>query len=90
MLTRWHGLAAALAALAALAPAGAQTIDITALSRRAGPDREARLLEGARKERASSWLAVWEREIGFGSNRAQPIKANKSSAAQNRAFINHG
>ena len=51
MLTRWHGLAAALAAtLAALAPASAQTIDITALSRRAGPDREARLLEGARKE----------------------------------------
>src|SRR5438105_15805300 len=51
MLTRWHGLAAALAAtLAALAPASAQTIDITALSRRTGADREARLLEGARKE----------------------------------------
>jgi iron(III) transport system substrate-binding protein len=52
MPTRWHGLAAALAgaALAVIAPARAQTIDITALSQRTGPDREARLLEGARKE----------------------------------------
>jgi iron(III) transport system substrate-binding protein len=33
-----------------IAPARAQTIDITALSQRTGPDREARLLEGARKE----------------------------------------
>src|SRR5205809_925371 len=45
------GLAAALAvaALAVLAPARAQT-DITALSQRVGTNREAKLLEGARKE----------------------------------------
>ena len=50
--SRGRGLAAAalaIAALAAWAPARAQT-DITALAQRAGPDREARLLAGARKE----------------------------------------
>ncbi len=49
---RWRALAAALtgAALAVIAPARAQTIDITALSQRVGSDREARLLEGARRE----------------------------------------
>src|SRR6266851_3603935 len=50
--TRWRALAAAVtgAALAVIAPARAQTIDITALSQRIGADREARLLEGARRE----------------------------------------
>lgn len=49
--SRWRRFAAAFA-FAALAPIGAahaQT-DIATLSQRAGPDREAKLLEGARKE----------------------------------------
>jgi len=46
---RGLGAALAAAALAVFVPARAQT-DITALSQRLGPDREAKLLEGARKE----------------------------------------